>query len=128
MLAEQHHVYFSPIHVVVLGICIYLSYRYEYFAPIRLPPPLTPPSPLKCIRSIYNSWPRLAPTLYKHYMYIGVGVGWQRRWIACQSLRGLDNQGTVFLFFGGHHDGYRVRSCCAGWRTLTPHSGNGRIT
>ena len=26
--------------------------------------------------------------------------------------------------FGGHHDGYRVRSYCAGWRTLTPPKGN----
>ena len=35
----------------------------------------------------------------------------------------------VFLFFlGDYHDGYRDRSYCAGWRTLTPHKGNDRIT
>ena len=34
-------------------------------------------------------------------MFIGVGVGWQRRCVTCQSLliRELDNQGTVFFFF-----------------------------
>ena len=33
-------------------------------------------------------------------MYIGVGVGWQRRCKTCQSLRVLENQdGTVFFFF-----------------------------
>ena len=32
-------------------------------------------------------------------MYIEVGVGWQRRWKTCQSLRELDNKG-VFFFFG----------------------------
>ena len=47
---------------------------------------------------------------------------------SCQSSRELDNQGTViFLFFGGHLDGYLVRSYFAGWRTLTPHKGNDRI-
>ena len=30
-------------------------------------------------------------------MYIGVGVGWQRRCKTCQLLRELDNQGTVFF-------------------------------
>ena len=65
----------------------------------------------------------------KRFMYIRVGVGWQRRCKTCQSLRELDNQGTVFvLFFGGHHDGYRVRSYCVGWKTLSPHKGNNRIT
>ena len=44
----------------------------------------------------------------KHYMYIGIGVGWQRRCKTCLSLRELDNQGAVFFFFGGHQDGYRV--------------------
>ena len=33
----------------------------------------------------------------QHFMYIGVGVGWQRRCKTCQSLRELDNQGTVFF-------------------------------
>ena len=43
---------------------------------------------------------------------------------SCQSSRELDNQGTViFLFFGGHLDGYLVRSYFAGWRTLTPQRG-----
>ena len=60
-------------------------------------------------------------------MHIGVGAGWQRRCKTSQSLRALDNHGTVVLF-GGRHDGYRVRSYCAGWRTLTPHKGNDRIT
>ena len=52
----------------------------------------------------------------------------------CQSPRELENRGDRFLFFvffscfGGHRDGYRVRSYCAGWRTLTPHKGNDRIT
>ena len=48
---------------------------------------------------------------------LGVGVGWQRRCKKCLSLRELDKEGTVFFFFvaDGHHDGYRVRSCCAGW-------------
>ena len=32
-------------------------------------------------------------------MYIGVGVGWQQRCKTCQSLRELDDQGTVFFFF-----------------------------
>ena len=32
-------------------------------------------------------------------MYIGVGVGWQRRCKTCLSLRELDNQGTVFFVF-----------------------------
>ena len=40
-------------------------------------------------------------------MYIGGGVGWQRRCKTRQSLRGLDNQGTVF-FSSDHHDGCRV--------------------
>ena len=64
------------------------------------------------------------------YMYIGVGVGWPRRCKTCKSLRGLDKQGTVFflLIFGGHHDGYRVGSYCAGWIILTPHKGNHSIT
>ena len=31
--------------------------------------------------------------------YIGVGVGWQRRCKTCQSLRELDNQGTVSFLF-----------------------------
>ena len=49
------------------------------------------------------------------------------------SLRCPNSSGYSVLrpppfFFGGHHDGYRVRSCCAGWRTLTPHEGNDRIT
>ena len=38
----------------------------------------------------------------QHYMYIRGGVGWQRRCKTCQSLRKLDNQGTIlflFLFF-----------------------------
>ena len=39
------------------------------------------------------------PLPVKHYMYIGVGVGWQRYCKTCQSLRGQDNQVTVF--FGG---------------------------
>ena len=34
----------------------------------------------------------------KHLAYIGVGVGWQRRCKTFQSLRELDNQGTVCLF------------------------------
>ena len=34
----------------------------------------------------------------KHYMYIGVGVGWQRCCRTCQSLRELDSPGTVFFF------------------------------
>ena len=35
----------------------------------------------------------------KHYtrMYIGAGVGWQRRCKTCQSLRELDNHGAVFF-------------------------------
>ena len=72
-------------------------------------------------------WHRRCKT---YYMYIGVGVGWQQRCKTCQSLRELDDQGTVFLFFvfGGHHDGDRVRSCCTWWRTLTPHKGKDRIT
>ena len=46
-----------------------------------------------------------------------------------KSLRELGNQGTFFcVFHGGHRDGYRVRSYCAGWRTVTPHKGNDRIT
>ena len=60
-------------------------------------------------------------------IFVGVGVGWQRRRITCQSLRELDNQGTFFSFCGGCHDGYRVKSYCARWRTLTPHNGNDRI-
>ena len=60
-------------------------------------------------------------------MYVGVGVGWQRRCKTCQSLRELDNQGTI-SFFDGHHDGCRVRSYCAGWRALTQHKGDDRIT
>ena len=32
-------------------------------------------------------------------MYIGVGVGWQRRCKTCQPLRELDNQGIVFVCF-----------------------------
>ena len=32
-------------------------------------------------------------------MYIGVGVGWQRRCRTCQSLRELDNHGGVFFLF-----------------------------
>ena len=59
---------------------------------------------------------------------MGVGVGWQRRWKLCQALRELDNHGIDCFFFGGHDDGYRVRSYCAGWRTLTPHKGNDGIT
>ena len=30
-------------------------------------------------------------------MYIGAGVGWQRRCKTCQSLRELDNHGAVFF-------------------------------
>ena len=37
------------------------------------------------------------PPAVKHYMSIGVGVGWQRRCKTYQSVRELDNQGTVFL-------------------------------
>ena len=60
-------------------------------------------------------------------MFIG-GVGWQKRCKTCQSLRELDNLGGTVFCFGGHHDGYRVRSYCAGWRALAPHKGNDRIT
>ena len=31
-------------------------------------------------------------------MYIGVGIGWQQRCKTCQSLREVDNQGTVIRF------------------------------
>ena len=43
------------------------------------------------------------------YIYIGwVGVGWRRRCKTRLSLRGLENQGTVFsVCFGGYH----------GWRS-----------
>ena len=35
-------------------------------------------------------------------LYIGwVGVGWRRHCKTCRSIRELDNQGTVFCFFGG---------------------------
>ena len=58
-----------------------------------------------------------------HYMYIGAGVGWQRRRKICQSLRELDNQGTVFVFVFLAVTmmviELRRRSCCcAEWRTL----------
>ena len=33
----------------------------------------------------------------KHYMYIGVGVGWQRRSKTCQSLRELDRVSFLFV-------------------------------
>ena len=42
--------------------------------------------------------PQSPPDAVKHFMYIGVGFGWQRRCKTCQSLRELDNQGTVFFF------------------------------
>ena len=53
------------------------------------------------------SWHRCCKTLYE-YKVLGLGVGWQRLCKTCQSLRKLDNQGTVF-FFSGLHDGHRVR-------------------
>ena len=57
-------------------------------------PPLPP-------LDIYIQW--LAPVstdAAKHYINVGVGVGWQRRCNTCQSLSELDNQGTFyFLFF-----------------------------
>ena len=31
-------------------------------------------------------------------IFVGIGVGWQRRCKTCQSLRELDTQGTVFFF------------------------------
>ena len=46
---------------------------------------------------IHNSWASVGTDAVKHCMYIGVGVGWQRRCKTCQSLRELDNQGTLFL-------------------------------
>ena len=56
-------------------------------------------------------------------MYIGVGVGWQRRckaWaINCVSST---TRAPFVCFCGGHRDGCLVRSCCAGWRTLTPRT------
>ena len=63
-------------------------------------------------------------------MSIGwVSVDWLRRCKTHQSLRELDNQGCRFFrscFFG---DGGRDRSfICTGWKTLTPHKGNGRMT
>ena len=65
--------------------------------------------------------------------YIGwVGIGWQQRCISRQSLRELDNQNTVFvfvlvLFLAVVIADGRVRSYCAGWRTLAPHKGDDRI-
>ena len=35
----------------------------------------------------------------KHYMFIGVGIDWQRHCKTCQSLRELAIQSTVFFFF-----------------------------
>ena len=46
--------------------------------------------------------------------FFRVCVGWQRLCKTYQSLRAVDNQSTVVVFFGGHHDGYRVRLYCAG--------------
>ena len=50
-----------------------------------------------------------------------VGIGWQRRFKACQSLRELDNQCTVCLFscfFFGHHDGDLVDHIVRGGEPL----------
>ena len=81
------------------------------------------------------TWNGIRDVLLKPRSYRGCGtpppgVGWQRRCKTFRSRRELDHQGAVFLFFpfGGHHDGYLVRPYCAGWRTLTPHKGNDRIT
>ena len=50
--------------------------------------------------------------------------------LTCRSLREPGNQGTAFClvdFLGGRH-GWRSSSICAGWRPLTPHKRNDRIT
>ena len=64
-------------------------------------------------------------------MYIGVGIGWQRRCKTCQSLRELDNQGTVvavFCFcFAVTMMVIELDQLC-GVENLTPHRGNDRIT
>ena len=63
-------------------------------------------------------------------MYVGVDLGWQRRWKTCQSLREVDNQGTVFFMFflAVTMMVIELDHFSAGWRTLSPHKGNGRIT
>ena len=113
----------------------FFFFQFLFFGVCNPPLSGTPPY-------VYISCHWLAPTLQNIFMYIGVGVGWQRRYKTCQSLRELDNRGTAFCFFRGHrssrwlspgcrfcfcfcghHDGYRVRSYCAEWRTLTPHKG-----
>ena len=81
----------------------------------------------------------------------GEGVGgpamWPRIWVttgrereetSARIINGMkneqqaaDSQGKpffVFVFFCGHHDGYRARSYCAVWKTLPSHKGSDRIT
>ena len=86
-----------------------------------LPPPTYPPTHPTTSTTPYLTLPpsEVGIDAVKSYLYIGVGVGWQRRCKTCQSLRELDNQGTVcLLFLGGRQDGYRVDHIVQGGERL----------
>ena len=70
---------------------------------------------------VYWGWRWLAKTLYNMPM------------TACYQYFEVDNQDAVFfvscsLAVTMMVIDCRVRSYCAGWRTLTPHKGNDRVT
>ena len=96
----------------------FITIRFVFLLSIIHPPP-----PLKTCTKVYTTWPRLAPTLL-NIMCILALVGND----AVKHANYCVSQAANFVFLGGYHDGYRVRSYCAGWRTPTPHKGNEHIT
>ena len=88
------------------------------------------PPPPRCVApSLYVivglGWHRRCKTLHLHWAWRLLATTLKNRTIA----GGARQPGYRFiLFFSGHHDGYRVRSYCVHWRTLTQHKGNDRIT
>ena len=75
-------------------------------------------------RALNSGYPK-----YIYIYYMGwVGVGWQRRCKMCRSLRELDNQGTLFLFFRRSPWLPVELDHLCGVQNLTSAQGNYRIT
>ena len=75
--------------------------------------------------------PNTATPPYTPYiLHIGwVGVGWQRHYETCRSHRELDNQGTIFLLFGGRSQlAMEINHLCGVENPYSAQGMNDRIT
>ena len=92
--------------------------------------PIANTPPFWLFNYIGNGWPRLAPTLQNIMCILGlallVGNDAAKHASHCASSTATTRISPC-SFFGSRHDGCRVGSCCAGWRTLTPHNENSCI-